>query len=79
LRGIGIGTALLHVGDHVAREHGLPQIQLAVEKSNTAARHLYERVGYEIFTQRVDVWSYVDHENQTHWVHEDVYGMRKWL
>jgi ribosomal protein S18 acetylase RimI-like enzyme len=79
LRGLGIGTALLRVGDYVAHEHGLRQIQLAVEKSNTAARRLYERVGYEIFTQRVDVWSYVDQHNQTHWVHEDVYGMRKWL
>lgn len=79
LRGLGIGTALLHIGDRIAREHGYGQIQLAVEKSNVAARRLYERVGYEIFTQRVDVWSYVDQYEQTQWVHEDVYGMRKWL
>ncbi len=79
LRGLGIGTALLRIGDYVAREHGYQQIQLAVEKSNIAARRLYERFGYEIFTQRSDVWSYVDHHNETHWVHEDVYGMRKWL
>jgi ribosomal protein S18 acetylase RimI-like enzyme len=79
LRGLGIGTALLRTGDLVAREHGFRQIQLAVEKSNTAARRLYERFGYDIWTQRVDVWSYVDHQDQTHWVHEDVYGMRKWV
>lgn len=79
LRGLGIGTALLQVGDYVAREHDHASIQLAVEKSNIVARRLYERIGYEIVTQRVDVWSYVDHHDQTHWVHEDVYGMRKWL
>jgi len=79
LRGLGIGTALLRTGDLVAREHGFRQIQLAVEKSNTAARRLYERFGYDIWTQRVDVWSYIDHLDQTHWVHEDVYGMRKWV
>ena len=79
LRGLGIGTALLRIGDYVAYEHGFRQIQLAVEKNNTAARRLYERLGYDIWTQRVDTWSYVDHLNQTHWVNEDVYGMRKWL
>jgi ribosomal protein S18 acetylase RimI-like enzyme len=79
LRGLGIGSELLHLGDYVAQEHGFNQIQLAVEKSNTGALRLYERHGYHIFTQRVDVWSYVDHHGQTHWVHEDVYGMRKWL
>lgn len=76
-RGLGIGTHLIKTGEHVARSHGFRQIHLAVEKSNTPARKLYERLGFEIYTQRVDVWSYVDHLGQTHWVHEDVYGMRK--
>jgi ribosomal protein S18 acetylase RimI-like enzyme len=79
LRGLGIGTELLKLGDRVAREHGFDQIQLAVEKSNTQARRLYERHGYHIFTERVDVWSYIDHHGKTHWVQEDVYGMRKLL
>lgn len=76
---LGIGARLIRVGEEVARGHGFRQIQLAVEKSNTGARRLYERMGFEIFTQRVDVWSYVDHLGVTHWVHEDVYGMRKLL
>lgn len=78
-QGLGIGTELIKIGDRVARAHGFRQIQLAVEKTNAGARRLYEHMGYEIFTQRVDVWSYVDHHGQTHWVHEDVYGMRKLL
>jgi ribosomal protein S18 acetylase RimI-like enzyme len=75
----GVGTQLIKVAEATARVHGFRQIHLAVEKKNTSARRLYERVGFEIFTQRVDVWSYVDHLGQTHWVHEDVYGMRKLL
>jgi len=78
-QGLGIGSQLIKVGENVARAHGFRQIQLAVEKRNTGARRLYERLGFEIFTQRVDVWSYIDHHGQTHWVHEDVYGMRKLL
>ncbi len=78
-QGLGVGTRLISMGDQVARGHGFRQIHLAVEKSNTGARRLYERMGYEIFTQRVDVWSYVDQHGQTNWVHEDVYGMRKQL
>ena len=76
---LGIGSRLITVGESVARGHGFRQIHLAVEKKNIGARRLYERLGFEIFTQRVDVWSYVDHHGQTHWVHEDVYGMRKLL
>lgn len=78
-QGLGIGSELIRIGDQTARAHGFRQIQLAVEKTNTGARRLYERMGYEIWTQRVDVWSYVDHHNHMHWVHEDVYGMRKML
>ena len=76
---LGIGSRLIQTAENVARGHGFRQVQLAVEKRNTAARRLYERVGFEIFTQRVDVWSYVDHHDEIHWVHEDVYGMRKVL
>jgi ribosomal protein S18 acetylase RimI-like enzyme len=78
-RSLGVGTQLIKTAEHVARSHGFRQIHLAVEKTNTPARRLYERLGFEIFTQRVDVWSYVDHQGQTHWVHEDVYGLRKVL
>jgi ribosomal protein S18 acetylase RimI-like enzyme len=79
LRSLGIGAQLIRVGENVARAHAFRQIQLAVEKSNVGARRLYERLGFEIFTDRVDIWSYVDHLGQTHWVHEEVYGMRKIL
>ena len=79
LQGLGLGTRLIASAEALARSHYYRQIQLAVEKTNTGARRLYERLGYQVFSQRVDVWSYTDHLAQTHWVQEDVYGMRKML
>ena len=79
LQGLGLGTRLIQSAEMLARSYGYGQIQLAVEKTNTAALRLYERVGFQVFSQRVDVWSYVDHHGETHWVQEDVYGMRKAL
>ncbi len=79
LQGLGLGTRLIDSAETLARSYGYQQIQLAVEKTNTAARRLYERLGFRVFSQRVDVWSYTDHLGEAHWVQEDVYGMRKML
>jgi ribosomal protein S18 acetylase RimI-like enzyme len=76
---LGIGARLVRAAEQAARSHGFRQIHLAVEKRNSGARRLYERLGFEIFVERVDIWSYVDHLGQTQWVHEDVFGMRKVL
>ena len=77
LQGLGLGTRLIASAEAVAKSHGYRHIHLAVEKGNEQARRLYERLGFTIFSQRVDAWSYTDHHGQTHWVQEDVYGMRK--
>lgn len=79
LRGLGIGTKLMQAAHQLAWQHGYRQVQLAVEKSNHAARRLYERHGYQIFGQQVDVWSYTDQYGVVQWVEEDVYKMRRWL
>ena len=79
LQGFGIGTRLIDSAESLARSYSYRHVQLAVEKSNAGARQLYERLGYRVFSQRVDVWSYTDHLGETHWVQEDVYGMRKTL
>jgi len=77
LQGLGIGRRLIESAEQLARHHSYRQVQLAVEKSNVRARQLYERLGYRPYCQRVDIWSYTDHHGETHWVQEDVYGMRK--
>lgn len=45
-RGRGIGTALLKAAEQYARDRGIPQVVLHVEKSNLRARRLYERSGF---------------------------------
>lgn len=48
-RGNGIGTSLIHKAEDYAMELGLEDILFHVEKTNTSALHLYERLGYKIF------------------------------
>lgn len=45
-RGRGIGTALLKAAEQYARDRGIPQVVLHVEKSNLRARRLYKRSGF---------------------------------
>ena len=48
-RNYGIGTQLIRSAESYARDMSIPAISLHVEKSNTAAFRLYERLGYEIY------------------------------
>lgn len=45
-RGRGIGMALLKAAEQYARDRGIPQMVLHVEKSNLRARRLYKRSGF---------------------------------
>ena len=46
-RGCGIGTEMLREAERFARLLGFRHLVLHVEKTNDAARRLYERMGYE--------------------------------
>jgi ribosomal protein S18 acetylase RimI-like enzyme len=48
LRGLGIGTQLMHVAEKVLTEHGYRCAEVGVEKDNADARRLYERLGYRL-------------------------------
>ena len=48
-RGYGIGSALIREAEKYAREIGIHTILFHVERSNTAAFQLYERLGYKIY------------------------------
>ena len=47
-RGCGIGTAMIRRAESYAKEIHIPVICFHVEKSNTAAFRLYQRLGYRI-------------------------------
>jgi ribosomal protein S18 acetylase RimI-like enzyme len=46
LRGQGIGRALLEAAMEVARDHGADHIDLNTSEDDTAARGLYESMGF---------------------------------
>lgn len=48
-RNNGIGTVLIKTAERFAEKMKIPALVLHVEKTNTAARRLYERLGYSIF------------------------------
>ena len=48
-RSHGIGSALIHEAEAYAYEIGIQHILFHVEKSNTDAFRLYERLGYKVF------------------------------
>ena len=48
-RNHGVGTKLIRNAESYAKEINIPTICLHVEKSNTAAFRLYERLGYKIY------------------------------
>ncbi len=49
-RGRGIGTILLGEVEERAREAGADRLALDVAAKNTAARHLYERLGFSVIS-----------------------------
>ena len=48
-RNRGIGTALIHTAEQYAEQIRIPVIVFHVEKTNTDARRLYERLGYAAY------------------------------
>ena len=55
-RSQGLGTAFLEEGERLLREAGAGESQLSVEKSNTDAERLYERLGYRISGETIETW-----------------------
>lgn len=47
-RGQGIGSELLSHLDQWAKQEGIVRLELTVECPNLAARHLYEKNGFEV-------------------------------
>lgn len=55
-RGKGIGSAVVNRAEQIAEEDGRSFSEIAVEKTNGAARRLYERLGYSLVGERLDFW-----------------------
>lgn len=56
-RGLGYGRALMEQGLSVAQAAGCKQVTLEVRRSNTTARALYQRLGFEVIGVRQQYYS----------------------
>jgi len=78
-RNRGVGSHLLHAAEDNLESQGFRRAVISVAKRNLAAKRLYERAGYVVFTVDPGEWSYLDHEGQLRQVLEPAFVMEKWL
>ena len=79
LQRLGIGTALIHAAEEIARTRGFAIAEIEVDKGNAGARALYERLGYTVTGERRGRWSFVDDRSDTVVVEDDDWVLRKRL
>ncbi|MFF8399579.1 GNAT family N-acetyltransferase [Streptomyces sp. NPDC016172] len=60
LRSQGIGTALVHTAERLARERGIEVMGLGVGDGNPRAAALYARLGYLPTVAYLDRWAHLD-------------------
>lgn len=78
-RGRRIGTRLILHAEQLLREQGYRWVVIAVAKTNSGARALYERLGYVVFADDPGRWSYVDHQGKVQRVEEPSWMLQKRL
>jgi ribosomal protein S18 acetylase RimI-like enzyme len=76
-RGNGIGTRLLQKAETDLVSRGFERIALNVARDNKPARHLYERLGYQVVAPEPGIWSYLDDQGRRRFVNEPAWRMEK--
>src|SRR5262249_52694321 len=59
VQNLGIGTRLVRAAEGLVRQRGFAAAELGVDKTNPAARRLYERLGYAVVGEEQDSWEYL--------------------
>jgi ribosomal protein S18 acetylase RimI-like enzyme len=77
-QGRGIGSALIEHLEAIGRERGYAAIDVAVVKTNDRARRLYDRLGYVVYGEGIDRWSFTE-DGRTVNVVDRVWKLRKQL
>jgi len=76
-RSQGIGRNLIMEAEARVLARGYSYATIAAAKTNHAARHLYEHLGYEIFMEDRGEWSYTDHLGKVRHVKEPCWLLQK--
>jgi ribosomal protein S18 acetylase RimI-like enzyme len=58
-RGLGLGSRLLGFGEQVLVARKFGNCEIGVEKSNTPARRLYQKLGYRLRYEQIEEYSYL--------------------
>lgn len=78
-RNRGIGGQLLSAAEAELRDRSYSRAVIAVAKTNTRARNLYERFGFRKIGEDPGRWSYLDHEGSLRHVAEPAFILEKAL
>ena len=78
-RNLSLGSRMMYVAENDLIWRGYRLATLNVARENTGGVRFYERLGYQIMGQEEGRWSYTDHVEQTHLVHEPAWRMEKEL
>ncbi|MBL8156698.1 MAG: GNAT family N-acetyltransferase [Anaerolineae bacterium] len=78
-QGQGIGTRLIHMAEGLIQDRRMEWVTIAVGKQNIGALRLYERLGYDIYTDDPGRWSYRDHQGIVRHMNEPSWLLQKRL
>ncbi|MEI6553042.1 MAG: GNAT family N-acetyltransferase [bacterium] len=76
-RGLGIGTRLIKELENRIKSRNINMAMLGVEKDNTRAQDLYNKLGYKVCGETKDSWEQEDKEGKVSIHYADGVLMRK--
>jgi ribosomal protein S18 acetylase RimI-like enzyme len=79
LQGIGLGTRLIQAAESALRARRFTWAVIAAARDNPRALQLYQRLGYQIFTEDPGRWDFIDHEGKLRTVVEPCWVLEKRL
>jgi ribosomal protein S18 acetylase RimI-like enzyme len=77
VQGLGLGTRLIQAAEDELRGRGFSWAVIAAAIENPGALRLYERLGYQVFSEDPGRWEYVDHQGRLRTVVEPCYVLEK--
>jgi len=76
---LGIGTRLIASAEQQLKAQRFRISELSVEKDNSRAQRLYQRLGYQIVRDNLEVWEYTPPNGTPVQVRSDVWILHKFL
>jgi ribosomal protein S18 acetylase RimI-like enzyme len=78
-QGLGLGSQLFRVGENILAIRRFTSCEVGVEKTNSAARLLYEKMGYRLCYEQVEKYSYVTPNGEARGGRADQWILKKKL